>query len=157
MKKLILISAILFSFNGWADNHYYTDRAPINLICKPIKVNLCASKDNCESHTAERLMQTNPEVVPAVLGMTLRETTFEKWAMTLDGTIYRATLENNIIKTSTDVPQDNHDMGYFAGKRVSWSVNMISAMLVYEVFYIARSYTEIEWTYQCTKQQSLLE
>ncbi len=153
IKKLILISALLFSFNGWAK--WYTDRPAINLVCKQTKVTFCSSKINCNASSTEMLMMTNPELVNEDVGISLRETTVDVlWAMTVDSKNTRfAPLENNIIKFSDAVPK----AGDFAGKRVTYSLNIITGIHVYEVYDIEESYAALKIDFQCSKQQSLLD
>ena len=157
MKKLILISALLFSFNGWVQD-LYTDRPAINLVCKQTKVKTCLSKFDCESFTTEELLRTGySEMVSEDSGVTLRETNYDAWEMTVNSIKQFVPLQNNILEMRNEVPKGTDGAGVFDGTRVTHSLNIITSILVYEVYDIEESYATLKIEHQCSKQQSLLD
>ena len=154
MKKLILISALLFSFNGWAED-LYTDRPAINLVCKPTQVKLCTTESDCGTYTTERLMRTDPDMVTQDVGFTLRETVVGTWEYTKDTfTRYGVLVGNTIID---DHFIDDPDAGIFRNKKVTHSINLVSGLHIYSVTDLKTNHETIEQKYQCTKTQSLLD
>ena len=159
MKKLILISALLFSFNGWAETIYYTDeefygdKEPINLVCEPTNTEVCSSEDECGYFTLDQVKAGGARV-PKAEGVTLRETILDEWELTIVGIKYYGLLENNIISVSDN---DFLEGTPFYGHTVTWTLDTISAILKYDYSETGGNYSKLIWSYQCSKTQSLLD